>query len=112
MAREIQASGQGVSAVFAANDLMALGAMRYFTDAGMLVPSQMAVAGFDDIFLASLLRPSLSSVAQPAYRMGAAAAEMLLERLDPNCTREEARFLTLETSLMVRDSTGGGRQTT
>ncbi len=109
LAGEILSSGQSVTAVFAANDLMALGAMRRFTDVGILVPAQVAVAGFDDIFMAALARPSLSSVAQPAYRMGAVAAEMLLERLGPAPSRTWARFDMLEASVIVRDSTGGGR---
>ncbi len=109
LAREVLSSGLGVTAVFAANDLMALGAMRCFTDAGVLVPAQMAVAGYDDIFMASLVRPSLSTVAQPAYRMGAVAAEMLLQRLEANGSKPRPRFETLETSLALRDSTGGGR---
>lgn len=109
LAREILASGQGVTAVFAANDLMALGVMRGITDAGVPVPAQIAVAGFDDIFMSSLSRPSLSSVSQPAYRMGAVAAEMLLGRLRAGGHRAPPRLEVLEASIVVRDSTGGGR---
>ena len=111
IAREMLDSGQGTTAVFAANDLMALGAERCFTDAGVLVPARMAVAGYDDILMASLSRPSLTTVAQPAYRMGAVAAEMLLERLGASgdAARAPARLEVLETALVVRDSTGGGR---
>lgn len=111
LGREILASGQGITAVFAANDLMALGAERCFTDAGVLVPARMAVAGYDDVFMASLARPSLTTVSQPAYRMGAVAAEMLLERLEAKEAGPsgEARLEVLEAALIVRDSTGGGR---
>jgi LacI family transcriptional regulator len=117
IAREILSSGLGTTAVFAANDLMALGAERCFTDSGVLVPARMAVAGFDDIFMASLSRPSLTTVAQPAYRMGAVAAEMLLERLGgsgqsgsrESWDRRRPRLEVLETALVVRESTGGGR---
>lgn len=109
--REILSAGQGITAVFAANDLMALGAMRCFLDTGILVPAQIAVAGYDDIFMSPLVRPSLTTVSQPAYRMGAVAAEMLLERLQSagKAGRQGVRFLALDPALVVRESTGGGR---
>ena len=115
IAREILMSESGVTAVFAANDLMALGAERCLMDAGVLVPARIAVAGYDDILMASLARPSLTTVAQPAYRMGAVAAEILLQRIG---SREiggtghaphPPRLEVLEPSLVVRESTGGGR---
>lgn len=107
-AREILASPSGVTAVFAANDLMAMGAMRFFLDAGVLVPAQMAVAGYDDIQMASIIRPSLTTIAQPAYRMGAVAAEVLLERLHAGSGRP-FQVKVLDPTLVVRDSTVGGR---
>lgn len=108
IARDILSAPQGVTAVFAANDLMAIGAMRRFLDAGVMVPAQMAVAGFDDIQMASVVRPSLTTVAQPAYRMGAAAAEVLIERLKGG-TCQPFQLKVLEPTLVVRDSTVGGR---
>jgi LacI family transcriptional regulator len=92
--------------VFAANDLMALGVMRCFLDAGVLIPAQMAVAGYDDIQIASMIRPSLTTVAQPAYRMGAVAAEVLLERLNSG-PGHPRKVHVLDPTLVVRDSTGG-----
>lgn len=114
LAREILSGGQRVTAVFAANDLMALGAMRCFMDSGIMVPAQIAVGGYDDVFMSSLVRPALTTVAQPAYRMGAVAAEMLLERLSGKRQPEEgpARLQVLEAALVVRESTGGGRSST
>lgn len=114
LAREILSSGHGVTAVFAANDLMALGAMRCFMDCGLLVPAQMAVAGYDDIFMSFLVRPALTTISQPAYRMGAVAAEMLLDKLTGRRQQEAqpARLQVLEPVLVVRDSTGGGRSST
>lgn len=106
IARDILASPQGVTAVFAANDLMALGVMRCFLDAGVLIPAQMAVAGYDDIQIASMIRPSLTTVAQPAYRMGAVAAEVLLERLNSG-PGHPRKVHVLDPTLIVRDSTGG-----
>jgi LacI family transcriptional regulator len=69
------------SAFFAANDLMAIGAMAALRDAGVAVPGDMAVMGFDDIFIARLVSPSLTTVSQFQHDIGVAAAEILLERL-------------------------------
>lgn len=69
------------SAIFAANDLMAMGAMVAIRKAKLNIPDDIAVIGFDDIPSAKLLNPPLSSVAQQQRRMGQRAAEMLFERL-------------------------------
>ncbi|MBE3598532.1 MAG: LacI family DNA-binding transcriptional regulator [Limnochordaceae bacterium] len=90
------------SAVFAANDLMALGAMAAFEEVGVAVPSGIAVAGYDDIPYAVRVRPKLTTVAQPKYEMGAAAAELLLRRLaDPLLPPQR---VWLEPRLVVRES--------
>lgn len=91
------------TAVFAANDVMALGALAALEEAGLRVPEDVAVAGYDDIPYALRVRPKLTTVAQPKYEMGAAAAELLLQRLtDPE--RPVQRVL-LEPRLVVREST-------
>jgi LacI family transcriptional regulator len=69
------------TAIFAANDLMAMGAMVAIRKATLKIPDDIAVIGFDDIPAAKLLHPPLSSVAQQQRRMGQRAAEMLFERL-------------------------------
>ena len=107
-AREIIRMGLDVPGVYCAHDLMALGAMRCFLDSGLKVPEQVAVAGFDDISMSSLTRPALTTIAQPAYQMGVTAAEFLLERLS-NGKELAPRSRILEPVLVIRDSTGGGR---
>lgn len=80
------------SAIFAANDLMAMGAMVAIRKAKLKIPDDIAVIGFDDIPSAKLLNPPLSSVAQQQHRMGQRAAEMLFERLSgtiPSTGRSE-----------------------
>ena len=67
------------TAVFAANDLMALGAVAAVEDAGLRVPDDVSVAGFDDIMLAGRVHPSLTTVHQPAYDIGRTAAAQLLQ---------------------------------
>ena len=70
-----------VSAIFVANDQMAAGAMRTLRESGRDVPADVSVVGFDDVFLAQYLTPTLTTVRQPLVDMGRAAAHLLLGRL-------------------------------
>ncbi len=72
------------TAIFAANDLMAIGVMQALRERGIDIPGDVAVAGFDDISAARLVTPPLTTVAQFQDRMGARAAEILLARLKGN----------------------------
>jgi len=74
-------SGYAPTAIFAANDLMAIGVMQALRDRGIAVPREIAVAGFDDISAARLVTPSLTTVAQHQDDMGVKAAQILMERL-------------------------------
>ena len=69
------------TAIFAANDLMAIGVMQALRDRGISIPAEIAVAGFDDISAARLVTPSLTTVAQFQCDMGVKAAQILMERL-------------------------------
>lgn len=91
-----------VDAVFVANNLMTLGALEAIAEAGLTVPTDVAVVGFDDMSWAPLLRPSLTTVAQPTYDVGAETARMLLARI--NGFSGEARELMLTPTLRVRAS--------
>ena len=100
------------TAIFAANDLMAIGAIAAVQDAGLDVPGDVSVVGFDGIALGSYVRPALTTVAIPTYELGAAAMRMLLElverKQDPEQGPEppEDRTVWLPTELVVRDSSG------
>lgn len=89
-------------AVFCANDLMALGAMRRLREAGLRIPQDVAVVGMDDIEQATITTPTLSSVSLMAGERGRIAAEMLLDRL--NGAGGEPRRVTLMPRLVVRES--------
>lgn len=90
------------TAVMCANDLLALGVLRGLAHAGIAVPDDIAVVGYDDIEFASMLSPALTSVRQPKYELGAAAAELLLEEtLGSPHEHREVRF---EPQLIVRAS--------
>ena len=91
------------TAVFVCNDLMAFGALTAAREAGIVVPEQLSIVGFDDIDLAAFSAPPLTTVVQPKVRIGTLAAELLLERVETN--RSEARHVILEPQLMVRGST-------
>jgi LacI family transcriptional regulator len=88
--------------VFATNNLMTVGAVECLVDRGIRVPDEVGVVGFDDIPWAHLVRPSLSTVSQPTYDLGRAAAGLLTERI-ANPSRPPST-VTLSTGLQVRDS--------
>ncbi|QSO47251.1 LacI family DNA-binding transcriptional regulator [Alicyclobacillus mengziensis] len=88
-------------AVFASNDEMALGILRAFEEKGIRVPDDVALAGFDNIRIAEYVRPSLTTVQQPMYEMGAVAAQLLFQALSGSKTLGSVR---LATNLVVRQS--------
>ncbi len=91
------------TAIFACNDLMAIGAMRAIGEAGLSIPQDIALVGFDDIVLAAYVIPPLTTVAQPTYEMGRVAGELLLRRIQDRA-RPPTRHL-LPVRLIVRRST-------
>jgi LacI family transcriptional regulator, galactose operon repressor len=99
-AEAILASDKRPSAIFAANDLMAIGVMKALVERGVAIPDDIAVVGFDDIPVARLVTPQLTTVAQFQDRIGARAAEILLARLEgrapPTGTAEEMPFSLVE----------------
>lgn len=103
--KDLLQSDIGLTAVFAANDMMAVGAIRAIEESGRRVPEDVAVVGFDDIMLASLVKPALTTISQPAYRMGVMAAELLLERMFGSVPREPRRVV-LTPGLVIRQSCG------
>jgi len=103
--RELLALPEPPTAVFAAADLMAVGAMKAAREAGLNVPGDLAVVGFDDIQLASLIDPALTTIRQDRVGLGRAAAWALLEQIEnPELT---SAALTLPVELVVRTSCGG-----
>jgi LacI family transcriptional regulator len=93
------------SAIFAANDSMAIGLLCAFREKGVPVPEDFALAGFDDIPIARFMTPPLSSVRVPIAELGASAARRLVQRLGPAAGSERIRE-TIATALVVRSSCG------
>jgi LacI family transcriptional regulator len=90
------------TAIFASNDVMAMGVMDAIRHRGMRVPDDVSVIGFDDIPQASLIRPALTTVRQPLEKMGRVATQMLLELL--NKSQKKIGRIELPTELIIRDS--------
>lgn len=99
----LQRSEEPPSAVFVASDTVAFGAMRAVRDAGLTIPHDLAVAGFDDIPLSAYTDPPLTTVHFPAVEEGSRAAELLIDLIEGKL--EPGYRETVETRLIVREST-------
>jgi LacI family transcriptional regulator len=107
LARARQPGAAGLpDAVFVASDAMALGALRALREAGVRVPDDVALAGYDDMLFAARTAPPLTTVRQPIHRAGAVAAETLFDLIEhPDAP---PRRIILPTELVMRASTGLG----
>jgi LacI family transcriptional regulator len=92
------------TAIFAVCDMTAWGAMQAIRQAGLRVPKDIAVMGFDDLKIASLMEVSLSTVAQPKYEMGKIAVRKLIKKIE----HKNVRGTVLKPKLVIRKSSGGG----
>ncbi len=100
--------GRRFTALFAFDDASAIGAIRAFLDAGLRVPEDVSVMGFDDIQNAAFYNPRLTTVRQPLREMGRIAARVLIERINTPAQTNDS-FVVVEPELIVRDSTGPAR---
>jgi LacI family transcriptional regulator len=101
-ARTLLQEHPDLTAIFFASDLMALGAIKSLQEQGVQVPDQISVVGFDDIQIASLMHPALTTVRQNRYEMGSTASETLIRMLENGDT---GRGIVLPPELVVRDTT-------
>jgi LacI family transcriptional regulator len=91
------------TAVFCANDYLALGLMRGLAQRGIAIPDDIALVGYDDVEFASVLLTPLTSIRQPKYQLGRAAAELLLAEAASSATHEH-KHIMYEPELIVRAS--------
>lgn len=99
--------GEKPTAIFAFNDLIAIGCMDALKEMGIRVPEDIAVIGFDDIEIAPFLEVPLTTVRIPQYEIGNTAAKILFEKINGNGTMQCQR-ICFEPELIIRKSCGGG----
>lgn len=104
--QKLLARTRDFTAIFAFNDMSAIGAIRALQDAGLRIPEDVSVVGFDNIYFAGFNSPSLTTIRQPLFEMGELAAKTLLKRLSKSNNSEEIpQNLSVEPELIVRNST-------
>jgi DNA-binding LacI/PurR family transcriptional regulator len=94
-----------LTAVFCFNDIAAIGAIRALKNAGLSVPGDVSVVGFDDILSAEYATPSLTTVRQPLLEMGKRGAEVLLARIADR-EQEYPAEISMAPEFVIRESTG------
>ncbi len=103
--KSLLAKGENFTAVFAFNDISAIGAIRALEEMGLRVPRDVSVLGFDDIYAAAFHNPALTTIRQPLFEMGHLAAKTLLERLAKGVDGHVPQTLSVEPTIVVRHST-------
>jgi LacI family transcriptional regulator len=96
---------EGVTAIFAHNDLMAIGVIDYCNQKGIEVGKDLALIGFDDREIASVCRPTLSTVALPLFDIGHTAADVMLDMIEKDI-QPATREILLGCNIVERESTG------
>jgi len=101
----LEKSRRRITAVFAANDMMAIGLIMGLIGLGVKVPGDVSVVGCDDISMSALVKPALTTIRVPMYEIGMRAMELLLQVLKDG-ERGAARSILLDCELVVRESAG------
>lgn len=107
--RKLIASGEPFTALFAFNDISAIGAIQALREAGRQIPQDVSVVGFDDIQSAAFQNPALTTVRQPLREMGTLAAGTLLRRIAAPPEADYPKEIVVEPELICRASTGAAR---
>jgi LacI family transcriptional regulator len=102
--KQLLARKQQFTALFAYNDISAIGAIQAFQEAGLRVPDDISVVGFDDIPLATIFKPELTTICQPLRRMGQIAAKTIIDQIEK--TAEYQPEIMIEPELIQRASSG------
>lgn len=100
--KRLLAKKEKFTAIFSANDQMAIGAIRALKEAGLKVPDDISIVGFDNIEASSIIEPPLTTVSQPIYEMGKKAVEVLVKLINKEEVKEKK--IMLKTRLIERHS--------
>jgi LacI family transcriptional regulator len=103
--KKLLVTGEKFTALFAFNDISAIGAIRALEEMGLRVPQDVSVLGFDDIYAAAFHNPALTTIRQPLFEMGSLAASTLLDALNRAPAETGPAILNVEPTLIVRQST-------
>jgi LacI family transcriptional regulator len=93
-----------VDGLFSANDVAAIGAMKYFKREGVIIPDEMAIVGFSNEPVSGIIDPSLTTIDQPGFEIGQLATRLLLEEMSRTTITVKAKTTILKSSLIERDS--------
>lgn len=93
-----------ITAIFASNDLLAVGALQACRELGKRVPDDISIMGFDDTVFAKIVYPSLTTVSQPIYEIGRRTASMLIQAIETGT--QPTTKVVIESTLVIRQSTG------
>ncbi|MFI0428598.1 LacI family DNA-binding transcriptional regulator [Mariniflexile sp. HMF6888] len=101
----IEIHKSNVDAIFAITDMVAIGALKYFNDNNIKIPDDVAIIGFSNWFMSSVITPSLTTVDQPGFEMGKKAFKLLYEEIKHKDKKIVHKTIELETRLIIRNST-------
>lgn len=91
-----------VDGIYSSNDTAAISAMQYLKSQGVNIPKDIAVVGFNNDPISSVIEPGLTTINQPDFKMGTMAATILIDKIEKNLTKNESKVLDIE--LIIRDS--------
>lgn len=96
-----------IDAIFAVTDLVAIGIIKYFNEIGIAIPQQIAIFGFSNWFMSSIITPKLTTIDQPGFEIGQKSAELLFDEIQSKKNNEVVVFKTIElnTVIIEREST-------
>jgi len=105
-AKKMLSEHDDIDAVFAITDMVAIGVIKFLNEKQIKIPAEIAVFGFSNWFMSSVVSPALSTVDQPGYEMGATALELLLKEIEE--TKDSKPYIhseyILPTNLIIRES--------
>lgn len=104
--KQLLGTGQSFSAVFCGNDLIAMGAVHALNEAGIRVPEDVAIVGYDDIQLAGLMKPRLTTVRQPIAQISKELIDILLQAIENPEQRMMPKKILVPNELVIRESCG------